>query len=222
MENILDFINNVDSHVCFSSWEKLETPFEVKLEDFLRFAESDLNSNKEGGLVNCLSNVKRAMDCQLESLFFAFGVYKRVKKQKLKFPEKMRWLTDLNIIAPKILRKINKNRNLLEHDFKKPKREEIEDSLDAVTLFVAYVKRFSDKSISDIEVIPNDEEKDRRWLNIKFDYMKGTFRIRLMKSNLEKKVIGELIEEAKVSYQNDRTYLKILHFFLEKTSQYFV
>ncbi len=134
----------------------------------------------------------------------------------------MRWLTDLNIIAPKILRKINKNRSLLEHDFKKPKREEIEDSLDAVTLFVAYVKRLSDKLISDIEVIPNDEKKDRRWLKIMFNYMKGTFRIRLMKSNLEKKVIDELIEETKVSYQNDRTCPKILHFFLEETSQYFV
>ncbi len=88
MENTLDFINNVDSHVCSASWEKLETPFEVKPEDFLRFAESDLNSNKEGELVNCLSNVKRAMDCQLDSLFFAFGVYKRVKKQKLKSQKK--------------------------------------------------------------------------------------------------------------------------------------
>ena len=88
MENILDFIDNVDCHVCSAGWEKLEIPFEVKPEDFLRIAESDLNSNKEGGSINCLSNIKRAMHCQLDSLFFAFGVYQHIKKKQLNFPKK--------------------------------------------------------------------------------------------------------------------------------------
>ncbi|MEA2075447.1 MAG: hypothetical protein U9O85_06905 [Euryarchaeota archaeon] len=42
------------------------------------------------------------------------------------------------IIAPQILKKINDKRNLLEHEFKKPSLEQVEDALDVATLFISY------------------------------------------------------------------------------------
>lgn len=116
--------------------------FEINPVDFLNFAEQDLKDGKdERNLVNSLSNVKRALDCQIELLIYDCGYSKRAKKERWNFPEKLKFLKTQNIVAPRILKKINTLRNLLEHEFKKPGLDKVEDALDVVTLFIHYVQR---------------------------------------------------------------------------------
>jgi len=159
------------SQIHLESWssEDVKTPFEIKPKEFLSFAEYDLNNNYGHNLVNALSNIKRAIDCQLDSLLFSFGLYEESKTQKLNFPQKIRWMNSLGIISPRILKKINKKRNLLEHEFVSPSKEAVEDALDISTLFIAYTDKFLLLAMYDCEPY-HDEKKDS--FEFKLDYEK--------------------------------------------------
>jgi len=46
----------------------------VQPEDFLLFAKKDYQENDERGLINCLSNVKRAIDCIIDEVLNIYGI----------------------------------------------------------------------------------------------------------------------------------------------------
>ncbi len=54
-------------------------------------------------------------------------------------------LNRLGLAAPRILKRVADVRNLLEHEYRKPRREDTEDAVDVATLFVASVKPILDK-----------------------------------------------------------------------------
>ena len=57
------------------------SPFELKPGEFLSYAEIDLEKrNTEHDLVNVLGNVKRAIECEVDSLLYIFGLSKISKK----------------------------------------------------------------------------------------------------------------------------------------------
>lgn len=73
-----------------------------------------------------------------------FTIYAYIKKndeEDWNFPKKIEVLTDLDIIAPRILTKINRQRNLLEHEYINPSKDDIEDALDVTILFFGYTDR---------------------------------------------------------------------------------
>jgi len=141
-----------------SQWElggwtgRRQKPFEIKPEKFLSFAKSDLKQKLKRGSINALSNVKRAIDCQLDSLLIVLGFYKKAKKENWNFPYKLEFLNKIGIIAPSILRKINKQRNLLEHEYRFPKKEEVEDAIDITDLFLTATNKFIDIDIGTVEI----------------------------------------------------------------------
>ena len=126
------------------SWEvnKLKTPFDVSAHDFLKFAKSDHRSRSLHGRVNALSNGKRAIDCQIDSLLFKFGLLARSRRKQWNFPEKMETLRKLGVVAPAILRKIVRRRNVLEHEYHSPSNDEVEDALDVAELFIVSTDDF--------------------------------------------------------------------------------
>lgn len=109
----------------------LDFPFEQTGDDYLKSAERDLQHEDNSGNINALTNAKRAIDCQLEALIAKFGLSK-----KKAFPERTSQLQRIGLVAPRILQKVNKTRNFLEHEFKVPEREAAEDAVDIATLFV--------------------------------------------------------------------------------------
>ena len=88
----------------------VETDFEISPLNFLKYAEYDLTAKYDHHLVNSLSNTKRAIDSQLDSLLTGFGLSERAKKWN--FPKKIEFLNNIGVISPRILTKINKKRNL--------------------------------------------------------------------------------------------------------------
>ena len=91
------------------------------------------------GFVNGLSNAKRAIDCQVEKLLAGLGL-----PSARSFPKKMALLTELGVIAPRIVTKVVQTRNYLEHEYRKPEKEQVEDAVDVATLFVAALERSLD------------------------------------------------------------------------------
>lgn len=122
------------------TWKK--PAVEISPTEFLNFAERDLEAGKDKrNIISALSNIKRALDCQIEIVIWDSGSLKQAKGELWGFPKKIEFLKMQKIVAPRILEKINKIRNLLEHEFKMPSVQDVEDALDVVTLFISYVQR---------------------------------------------------------------------------------
>lgn len=142
LEFLYLFINTseVADNVSVYMFENIETGFEISPSEFIKFADYDLTAQYNHHLINCLSNTKRAIDSQLDSLLIGFGVSERSKNWH--FPEKVNFLNSIGVISPGILKKINRKRNFLEHEYIYPSKEEVEDALDVAKLFVAYTNKY--------------------------------------------------------------------------------
>jgi hypothetical protein len=109
--------------------------------EFLKFASEDIKEpTTEHGVVNCLSNCKRAIDSQLDALIDRLGYLSICRQKRWPFPKKIEFIKNFGILAPRILEKINKLRNKLEHEYKIPFKSDAEDALDISLLFVSYAE----------------------------------------------------------------------------------
>jgi hypothetical protein len=153
----LDYLNLfLEGELDSSGSETINTYFDITPSKFLKYAEYDLAAKYDHYLVNSLSNTKRAIDCQLDSLLIAFGLSERAKRWR--FPEKINYLNSIGIISPRILNKINKKRNLLEHEYKNPNEEEVEDALDVALLFVNYTSKYILRAVTEYDLYCETEE----------------------------------------------------------------
>ncbi len=153
--------------------------FGINPHDFLAFAERDLAGEIEThSLVNCLTNAKRAIDSQVDRVLCALGV--SVDHQA--FGKKFEDLGRIGIVAPRIIQKVRKARNLLEHEYVCPARSEVEDALDIATLFVAAVDRVFLLFPLTVSVSDKDEPEDpvyipHNCLQIQFTEDRRSFRV---------------------------------------------
>ena len=149
-----------------SSLTGFEVPFELTAKDFLDFASEDLEGKSLRDTVNALGNIKRSIDCVFDSLLFAVNFLEDAKRERWTFPEKMKFLSEIGIITPYILGRINLARNLLEHEFKKPVRKEVEMAYDVATLLFYATVRFTRGVINELGLTT----EDRTWrLSIHLD-----------------------------------------------------
>ena len=142
-------ISSDKMHMDSQRYENLEEslPFTLKADDFISFAELDLKGSSDKDIVNALSNIKRAIENRMDCIFFAFNYYELSKAWN--FPEKVEKLNNLGIISPRILTKINRIRNLLEHQYQIPKKQEVMEAYDIAILFLAYTKNFLKKFVKE-------------------------------------------------------------------------
>ena len=59
---------------------------------------------------------------------------------KWNIPKKIEALQGLGLITPRILTKVSGARNLLEHEYRRPQKNEVEEALDLASLFVTSIK----------------------------------------------------------------------------------
>ncbi|MFT3663949.1 hypothetical protein [Piscinibacter sp.] len=104
---------------------------------YLEFAEKDLRLGGSRGLVNALTNAKRAIDCEISTLLACLGL-----PEPRNFPERLDRIRDLGLVAPRVVRKVVQLRNVLEHRYYKPSRVEVEDAVDVATLFLGALKLY--------------------------------------------------------------------------------
>jgi len=139
--------------------EKFDISFDISPNEFLKFSEKDLTSEVEHKYVNALSNAKRAIDGQIEGLLKLYGFYKLAKKKSWGFPKKLECLSEIGIITPRVLIKLNKQRNIMEHEFIKPDADKVEDFVDIATLFIGSTDRFLMNYLSLIESMLENPER---------------------------------------------------------------
>ncbi len=129
-----------------------ECPFNLAPQDFITFAKADIFGKDLRGLINGLSNAKRAIDCQADSFISCLGLDpKNLAKQlgtpgleELKnsprdvddSPLKFRLLAALGVATPAIISRMRRLRNILEHEYRKPRRRDVCDAIDVAELFI--------------------------------------------------------------------------------------
>jgi hypothetical protein len=150
-----------DKHTFRCGWGTscVDTSFETMPSEFIGFAELDLQSTFDHKYINALSNAKRALDCQADRLLKLFGYYKDSQDKFWGFPKKIELIQKFQIIAPRVLNKINKTRNLMEHQYIKPKATQVEDFLDIVSLFIASTDHYASNFIEEVTYINEDNEE---------------------------------------------------------------
>jgi hypothetical protein len=126
-------------------------PFKMEPEDFITFAKADFFRADTKGLINALSNAKRAIDCQVDGFLVAIGLNpecldRQLGKEGIQFinsgssvkegPLKFRLLQALGFATPSIISRMRRLRNLLEHEYKVPRKKDVSDAIDVAELFV--------------------------------------------------------------------------------------
>lgn len=118
-----------------------QASFELMPRDFLDFAEKDLDSpNSSHSLVNATSNLKRAVDCQLDHFLNLLNLDSFYRDKRLGVDRKLGFLDKCGLFRSKSLEKLNKLRNRLEHHYEMPAFEDVEVYYDLVVAFVGVIE----------------------------------------------------------------------------------
>jgi len=149
--------------------------YEICAEEFLEFAKEDSKRKDLKSRINALGNAKRAIECRIDTLLYNYCLHKKSEKEGWFFPKKIEVLRELGIAAPNILKKINKKRNELEHQYIKPNEEDVDDAIGVAELFLGAT---DERAIIDYTA-PND-------FRIELKHREGVVRLIDYKNNVEK------------------------------------
>lgn len=133
--NYLKDKNTIATEGCTST--KMVIYYNITPKEYLSYSKVDLDAQYGHHLINALCNAKRAFHCQLDII-----LKKLARKTANSFPGKKKLLEELGIITPRILEKLNKQRNILEHEYTRPSLEEVSDFLDITELFIEYTNKY--------------------------------------------------------------------------------
>src|SRR5688572_20286277 len=110
---------------------------DIEPRDFLELAEEDLERGRDAALLNAITNAKRAIHCQVDYVLACLGY----DPQRLSTAAKFELFDRFGFVAPRILRRVTKLRNVLEHEYIRPPEEQVIDAVDLAALFVEGVGR---------------------------------------------------------------------------------
>ncbi|WP_341840499.1 hypothetical protein [Chitinophaga caseinilytica] len=210
ISQIIDFLEAPGTRWGSRSHERVINNFDIQPYEFLRFAEQDLAAEYDHKLINALSNAKRALDSQVDTLLIGFDFYQQAKNKTWSFPKKLEIIQKLGILAPRVLRKINTTRNLMEHDFVKPQIDKVEDFVDITSLFLASTDKYIMNLPGECE-FENDDHKDY-WLRMNLD---------IEAPKLSVMVVSKVAENFEIDFNsNHPDYLTLLKGYLRIGNAY--
>lgn len=105
-----------------------------------RFYKSEVQREKENELISCLSNLKRALDCQIECFLESWNIRTHFNKKNLGLDTKLSFLAEAGLFSSRTIHRFSKMRNRFEHEFQKPEVQDLEALYDLVTAFVAILQ----------------------------------------------------------------------------------
>lgn len=112
--------------------------YEIHPREFLEYAEAELSDLKsDRSVINCISNLKRAIDCQIDVFLFSLNLFEYYKKKRLGIDRKLGFIEKCGMFSKYSLSRINAIRNKLEHEYKIPKSDDIYVYFDIVSAFIS-------------------------------------------------------------------------------------
>lgn len=218
MENtqtIIEFLSGIREYFVASWGPRKDFPFRLSPAEFIAFANREVKKLTDENRVNALSNIKRAIDCQIELLIYVLGHCGKAKGQGWSFPQKVEFIRSVGLVAPNILNRINKKRNQLEHEFQIPNSDEIHDALDVAELFLSYTDKFIERKYDFFAAddVPPDIDEDRQFY-LSFDESRSVFEIKIADFGGER-----LIEHKYLIDDKDDSFLSLLKLYVGLMNQ---
>lgn len=121
----LEVVDYESQRLDFPNYEL--TPF-----DYLEYARSELEDGSVGSRINCVSHIKRAVECELDTLFYLVGL----RSPKRNFPAKMEFVRSAGLLSNRSLETFNTVRNRVEHEYQAPEVEDLGLYFDLAESFV--------------------------------------------------------------------------------------
>lgn len=154
LEHISNYINDGGTY----SWVNHQA--KIFPSTYLEYARLDFEEHAGGrSLINAVGNAKRAFHLQVETLCDAVGWKAAYKNKQTGFDKRLEFLSKCGVLSPRILSKLNKTRNRVEHEYLIPTTEQVEDYLDIVELFIFAVGQILDRFPYEIEFSLMDDEQ---------------------------------------------------------------
>ncbi|RPJ74972.1 MAG: hypothetical protein EHM20_09715 [Alphaproteobacteria bacterium] len=175
LNEFLSLMSLAAGRIVISTDEKISLEydgFNIQAREFMKYAETDLEQGTTQGLVNALSNAKRAVDCQVDTVLGCFGLLSRRN-----FSEKIKALGQLGIVTPRIVSKVVRARNYLEHEFIKPTREQVEDAVDVAYLFISLLDYGIRNFYFAFGIEPPMDEKPNGAVSIEYDCERKQYKL---------------------------------------------
>ena len=177
MNKLTEIINNIelDWSNTFIQWESgspLEYSFDIHPVTFLKFAYKDLQNRDNYGIVNAVTNAKRAIDCEVDRFITSIG-YTPDKLPKnardfnkrynqlygsVEVPQKFQLLRSLGIAPITLISKIREIRHLLEHQYQLPKESEAAEAVEIAELFICAVDYSLNNFRDMVSIFDNEKE----------------------------------------------------------------
>jgi hypothetical protein len=158
---------------------ELSAELEVSPLDFLQRAEDDYELGGTAALLNSITNAKRAINSQIDYALACLGIGRVTSITK-----KVDLLGEMGFLAPRILARVADARNLLEHEYKLPSVQQVEDALDVAALFVEATNRHLQRFEDDFVLGNAGEELDDYSFKrqVMFRYLTDAFSFRVLSS----------------------------------------
>lgn len=87
---ILEYLEHEETKRSGWGNQFVDTEFETMPDEFISFAEEDLETSNGHKYINALSNAKRALDCQTDRLLKLLGFYKESQTNFGDFQESLK------------------------------------------------------------------------------------------------------------------------------------
>jgi len=135
VRSMLELFGKGEIYFEFNDYKAAEMEIEAK--EFLRYSKEDLVDDSDRGRVNALSNAKRSIEARVDHIIRLNHLRSIAIKNRWTFPYKLLVLRKIGVPSPDMLRDyITSKRNLLEHEYLRPKKDEVKYLADIVELFL--------------------------------------------------------------------------------------
>ncbi|WP_141659296.1 hypothetical protein [Mycobacterium europaeum] len=112
---------------------------DVSAEEYLAYAKTDFSLGTRHGLINAMGNAKRCLHVMIDTLLQNYGLL--VNNSRLPFPQKLALLDDVGLIGLNVFRKLNVERNIVEHEYRSAEPQKVEDFIDVCDLLLLAIER---------------------------------------------------------------------------------
>ncbi|MGE0084925.1 MAG: hypothetical protein AB7S75_10925 [Desulfococcaceae bacterium] len=181
--------------------------FDLYSLDYLLYAEDELNlylSNKrKRHIINCVSHLKRAVDCQIDTFLYSYGLYDLFKKRNLGIDKKLEFLNEIGVFSSRTLSRFNTIRNNLEHKFEIPNISDIEMYFDLVSSSVSILESAILYSSYSEQTFVTEHEyghHDRVCFYVKYDFNDLKIRIGWDRVNGSEEFVASIKEIKEYAY----------------------
>jgi hypothetical protein len=153
---------------------ELPPPYDTTMSPnvYLEFAIADYAEGSQRGLVNAFGNAKRALHFTIDILLNQYGLFHHFGKSN--FPTKLQLSDDIGILPITIMKNLNVERNLIEHEYDTPPENRVAEAIDVVKLLLLATEKLLERTPHEVVV---GWKNPKRHILIQLEPISGELRL---------------------------------------------